>query len=220
TLDIMIPGKDGWEVMQILKEDPKTASIPIIVASIIDNKKLGFTLGACEYMVKPIEKEILIGWLDRIAKKRAIRNVLLVDDDQDQIYALNKILKDKGFNISTATVGIKALDILKEEEIDLVTLDLMMPEMDGFQVLEALKKRKEWRRIPVLIITAKDLTQKEKATINGNVRMIFEKGRYELEEVMKEVHSLIDRRSFDKRMEGRRKVTKEKRKMNRRQTSN
>ncbi|MGR3178756.1 MAG: response regulator [Candidatus Anammoxibacter sp.] len=219
TLDIMIPEKDGWEVMQALKKDPKTAAIPIIVASIIDSKKLGFTLGASEYMVKPIEKEILIGWLDRIAKKRAIRNVLLVDDDQEQIYALNKILKDKGFNISTATDGIKALDILKEKEIDLVTLDLMMPGMDGFQVLEELKKRKEWRGIPVLIITAKDLTRKEKETMDGNVRMIFEKGTYELEEVMKEVHTLINRRSFDRRTVKKEKVAKEKRGNDRRQTN-
>lgn len=200
TLDIMIPEKDGWEVMKTLKEDPKTAAIPIIVASILDNKNLGFTLGASEYMVKPIDKEKLMNWLDRIAEKRAIRRVLLVDDDQDQIYALNKMLLGRGFHVSTANDGRAALDILKKEEIDMVTLDLMMPGMDGFQVLEEMKKKKEWRGIPVLIITAKYLTQKEKEIINGNVRMIFEKGTYNLQEVMQEVHSIINRRSFQRRI--------------------
>lgn len=221
TLDIMIPEKDGWEVMKTLKEDPKTASIPIIIASIIDNKNLGFTLGASEYMVKPIDKEKLFNWLERIAKKRAIRKVLLVDDDHDQIYSFSKILKGRGFNISTAKEGKEALEILKKEEIDLVTLDLMMPGMDGFQVLEELKKRKEWRSIPVLIITAKYLTQKEKDIINGNVRMIFEKGIYKLEDVMNEVQDLISRRSCQRRREKKQdNSSQENRKSDRRKTSN
>lgn len=218
TLDIMIPDKDGWEVMQTLKEDPKTASIPIIVASVLDNKNLGFTLGASEYMVKPIEKDKLINWLDTIAKKRAIRNVLLVDDDQEQIYSLNKILKEKGFHILTANEGIEALNILKENKIDLITLDLMMLEMDGFQVLEEIKKKKEWRGIPVLIITAKYLTQEEKEMINSNVRMIFEKGKYTLKEVMAEIHTLINRRSFERRMAKENETSEEQRKNDRRNT--
>lgn len=199
TLDIMIPKKDGWEVMKIIKDNPQTASIPIIVISIIDNKQLGFTLGASEYMVKPIDKERLIHWLDNIAKKRMIREVLLVDDDYEQIYAIEKILKERGYKVSTAKDGRDALDILEKREIDLVTLDLMMPGMDGFQVLEELKKWKKWRGIPVLIITAKELSQEEKEKINANVRMIFEKGSYELSDLMEEIHSLINRRSAERR---------------------
>lgn len=199
TLDIMIPGRDGWEVINELKGDPATERIPIVVISILDNKSLGFSLGVTEYLTKPVERNTVLNALGRLMSPRCIGmdctpNVLLVDDDQIHIMAMKAVLADSGYKVTVAPGGKEAIEILKEATPCAIILDIMMPEVDGFMVLEELKKRKETRDIPVIILTAKDITDDDKKRLNGSIQDIIGKGNFAHEEVLRDLKNIMERR--------------------------
>lgn len=199
TLDIMIPGKDGWEVINELKGDPATEHIPIVVISILDNKSLGFSLGATEYLTKPVERETVLNALGRLMSPRCVGmdctpNVLLVDDDPIHIMAMKAVLADSGYKVTVAPGGKEGIEILKEATPCAIILDIMMPEVDGFMVLEELKKRKETRDIPVIILTAKDITDDDKKRLNGSIQDIIGKGNFAHEEVLRDLKNIMERR--------------------------
>ena len=188
TLDVMMPGMDGWAVLCALTTDPQLADIPVIMLTIVDDKKMGYALGASEYLTKPIDRARLVAVL---TKYRRDLPVLVVDDDASIRQLLRRILEEEGYTVVEADNGRVALERLGERVPGAILLDLMMPEMDGFEFLSALHEREAWRHIPVVIVTAKDLTSEEHDRLNGSVVRILQKGAYAQEELLAEVRALV-----------------------------
>jgi len=179
TLDILLPGVDGWEVLTRLKHDEITSSIPVIVISVVDNPELGMALGAVDYFVKPVPAKDLISRLRRFdfgpngAHKR---QVLVVDDERANRDWLTEVLEPAGFGVIPAAGGREAIELARSRQPDLVLLDLMMPEVSGFDVVEALRSEESTSAMPIMILTAKDLTDADKRQLNGRVSNILQRG--------------------------------------------
>ena len=190
TLDILMPKKDGWEVLNRLKADPATRNIPVIVLSIIDNKELGFSLGAFDYLVKPLGKEAILSVLQRIPDIPAKR-VLVVDDEPDAVDLLTQILQDEDYQVKAAYSGEEALRVLEATPQDIIILDLLMPEMDGFEVIQTVKANASWKNIPIIVVTAKDLSDIDWEFLQQRVDRIIQKSGLSEENLMNEVQDLL-----------------------------
>lgn len=193
-LDIMLPKKDGWDVLNDLKMDKETKNIPVIITSIIDNKDLGFALGATDYLIKPIDKQTLIHTLSQFTltskrKKRQV-NILLIDDDPIVHKMIEKLLVGEGFNLVHAYNGEEGLKMSIELKPDLILLDLVMPDIDGFEVAENIKKHPISAQIPIFIITSKDLTVEERLKLSGNIERIIGKKSFSAEELSRSIREL------------------------------
>ena len=188
TLDVMMPGMDGWSVLSALMADPALTDIPVIMLTIVDDKRRGYALGASDYLTKPIDRARLVGVL---TKYRRDLPVLVVDDDAGIRQLLRRILEEEGYTVVEAENGRVALECLGERVPGAILLDLMMPEMDGFEFLSALHGREAWHQIPVVIVTAKDLTVEDRERLNGSVVRILQKGAYDREELLAEVRTLL-----------------------------
>ncbi len=175
TLDVMMPGMDGWEVLAALKEDPATSDIPVIVMSIVDEKGLGFSLGAADYLTKPLDLSRLTMVVKRHATTGGEHTILVVEDDPATQDLVSKQLEKEGWRVVMAGNGREAMDRVSEGKPDLVLLDLMMPEMDGFEFLEAFRKQPGCARISVVVMTAKILTDGDRQRLRGQVAHIVEK---------------------------------------------
>ena len=158
----MMPDVDGWTVLAAIKGDPQLADIPVILVSIVDEKNRGYALGATDYMIKPVNREQLSGVLRDICGAVS-RQVLLVDDDDTMRRGVRRALEQDGWQVSEAENGRVALARLTETRPDIILLDLMMPEMDGFEFLDEVQRKPQWHDIPIVVITAKDLTAEEMA---------------------------------------------------------
>ncbi len=180
TLDIILPEVDGWEVITRLKSDERTSRIPIVVVSVVDNPELGLALGAIDYLVKPIEANDLIERLNRFNLKRASAmenlRVLVVDDEPANRTLLTKVLEPAGFTVLPASGGREAIELAKSIKPDFVILDLMMPEVTGFDVVEALRADESTRDTPIMVLTATSLTEADKRLLNGRVSKILSRG--------------------------------------------
>ena len=202
TLDVMMPDLDGWTVLAAIKGDPELADIPVILMSIVDEKNRGYSLGATDYMVKPVDRERLSGVLRKICGA-AGRRVLLVDDDDLARRGMRLSLEKEGWEVAEAENGQVALDLLDEKRPDIIMLDLMMPVMDGFEFLIEMRREAEWRDIPVLVVTAKDLTAAERSQLNGDVERVLQKGGAELDQLLRELGRMLPgsiKRSGDNRI--------------------
>ena len=191
TLDVMMPGMDGWEVLAALKEDPETADIPVIVVSIVDERGLGFSLGAADYLTKPLDFSRLSSVLNRHAKVGLGRRVLIVEDDQATQELLQKRLTKEGWQVVAAGNGREALERLTQGPPDLVLLDLMMPEMDGFEFLEAFRKQPGCAQTTVVVMTAKILTPADHQRLRGQVAQIVAKANLSPEMLAAEIRSAL-----------------------------
>jgi CheY-like chemotaxis protein len=194
TLDVMLPGRDGWEVIQTLKSDPETSDIQIIMLSMLDNRQLGYSLGATDYLVKPVSRNSLLQRLDQIRNGKPLRTAVVVDDDPIQLRVLETALTDEGMDVHAFTNGDSALRWLTEHTTDLITLDLMMPGMDGFAVLDGVRANAQLKDVPVLIITAKDVMDDDRARLNGRIAAIIEKGPRQREDLLQEIRQTLRRR--------------------------
>jgi GAF domain-containing protein/DNA-binding response OmpR family regulator len=174
TLDIMMPDLDGWTVLAAMKGDPSLAGIPVVLMTIVEEKNRGYALGAADYLVKPVDRGKLVETLRNICGSAAGR-VLLIDDDDVVRRAVRLALEPIGWHVTEAENGLLALDSLSASRPDVIILDLMMPKMDGFEFLDELRARPAWRDIPVVVITAKDLTEADRGRLNGGVERIIEK---------------------------------------------
>ena len=190
TLDVMMPDLDGWTVLAAIKGDPELSDIPVILVSIVDEKNRGYALGATDYMVKPVDRAQLSGVLRNICGAVG-RQVLLVDDDDTMRRGMRLVLEKDGWNVSEAENGSVALERLDGMRPDIIMLDLMMPVMDGFEFLVAMRSRAEWRDIPVLVVTAKDLTAEERGRLNTNVERVLQKGASELDELLRDIGRIL-----------------------------
>ncbi len=165
TLDIMMPQKDGWQVLRELKANPKTRDIPVLIHSMIDNKPLAFSLGALDYLPKPAEPTTVLSLVHKAVKSKD-KHVLLIDDDEEYMEVLSKVLKDEGFSVVQAKSGKQAMAKLREARPAMILLDIRMPEMDGFEFLRHLRQADQWKSIPVTILSGADLTEDQLTEVN------------------------------------------------------
>ncbi len=194
TLDVMMPEKDGWQVIQELKSSPDTKDIPVIMCSIVADQDHGVSLGASDYLVKPIIENDLVSALERLDKKDPPpHKVLIVDDQEEDRKLLRRMIESQdGYEVTEAVGGKEAIDLVQQVQPDVIILDLMMPEVDGFAVLESVKMNKATRAIPVIIVTAKTLTQEERNTLNKGVKSLLQKGIFEQQELLADVSSALE----------------------------
>jgi CheY-like chemotaxis protein len=192
TLDVVMPDMNGWEVLQALKSDPELAHIPVIMLTMIDDKNLGFALGASDYLTKPVDRNRLVALLKKYqcASDIPACSVLVIEDDAATRDVMRRTLEKEGWLVAEAENGLVALDWLVEARPHLILLDLMMPEMDGFEFVAALRQEPDWRSIPVVVLTAKDVTEEDRLRLNSSVEKIIQKGGYSLDELVDEVRYL------------------------------
>ena len=174
TLDITMPDLDGWTVLAAIKGDPTLASTPVVLMSIVDQKNRGYALGAADYLVKPVERTKLVETMANICGTTA-GCALLVDDDEMVRRSVREALEPIGWKVTEAENGQAAMEALVATLPDVIILDLMMPKMDGFEFLNELRGRPDWQSIPVVIVTAKDLTEEDRNRLNGGVERVIQK---------------------------------------------
>jgi DNA-binding response OmpR family regulator/anti-sigma regulatory factor (Ser/Thr protein kinase) len=192
TLDVMMPGIDGWAMLAALKTDAYTHDIPVVMLTILDDRGRGFALGAADYVTKPIDW----GRLGSILKKHASMPgapILIIDDDRNHRELISRWLTKEGWPVLEAGNGIEGLKQLEEHRPALILLDLMMPEMDGFGFVEELRRREEYTGIPVVMITAKDLTAEDIERLNGCVGEIISKQALSQDDLLKHVRTCVQR---------------------------
>lgn len=214
TLDINLPGKDGWQVLGELKKMPETREIPVIITSIHDDRKKGFNLGAFDYVTKPISKDRLLKALDRCNLTPKITgkpiNVLVVDDEPKTVELVSTVLEAEGYHVQKAYGGEEGVDLAMKGDPDLIILDLMMPKVDGFEVVKKLRQHSRLKDVPIIISTAKDLTENDLEQLKGKVSYIEQKGNFTKEELIKDVKRIEkkkqekDARTDDRRRKERR----------------
>jgi CheY-like chemotaxis protein len=192
TLDVLMPGTDGWAVLSALKSDPELAPIPVIMLTIIDERPMGYALGAAEYLSKPIDRDRLVAVLAKHLVGRKEGLIMVVEDEPGTREILRRTLEPVGWSVAEAEDGGQALDLLASQQPDAIVLDLMMPGMDGFELLTVLKARPKWASIPVVVVTSKDLTLEDRARLQeSSVRAIVGKAQPGLEESLIEVRKLV-----------------------------
>ena len=185
-----MPGTDGWTVLTELKADPDLANIPVFVISIVDDENKGYSLGASEYLTKPIDRTRIHILMKRY--KWDSGSALVVEDDTGTRKMLSKMLEDYGLNVAEAGNGRIALDEVQKKPPSVIFLDLMMPVMDGFEFLEELRKKPKWRSIPIVVITSKNLTHADRLRLNGGVEKLIEKKSLEQNDFLKEVRYILE----------------------------
>jgi CheY-like chemotaxis protein len=189
TCDILMPNVDGWEVLQLLKDDPDTASIPVVMVSMVDDGKKGAALGAVEHLRKPVDRERLREIVARYVKTAG--KVMVVEDDPATQKTITKALGSMSIEALLANNGQEALDTLAEQWPDLILLDLMMPVMDGYEFLSHFRKLEGSEKTPVIIVTAKDLSIKEREELSSSVTGIFTKEENYVEDLIESIGALV-----------------------------
>ena len=190
TLDVLMPGMDGWTVLTKLKADPEVANIPVFVISMVDEENKGFTLGASEYLTKPIDRTRLHILMKKYRWDSG--SALVVEDDEGTRKLLCSMLEEYGLNIQEAENGKIALERVQEKSPGVIFLDLMMPEMDGFEFIEELKKNPEHRPIPIVVVTSKDLTSADRLRLNGGIAKLIEKKSFAHEDLLTEIRHILE----------------------------
>jgi CheY-like chemotaxis protein/anti-sigma regulatory factor (Ser/Thr protein kinase) len=194
TLDILLPEIDGWEVLTRLKQSEATRDIPVVVVSVVDNPALGRALGALDYFVKPVDREALLSRLGRYTFMTKVRHeeirILLVDDEPANLELLESTLQPAGFTTLRASGGKQGIEMARAQKPHLVLLDLMMPEVTGFDVVEAMRRDESTRPIPIMVLTSKQLTDNDKRQLNGEVAAVFERNSLAGPELVNWLHQL------------------------------
>jgi signal transduction histidine kinase/CheY-like chemotaxis protein/HAMP domain-containing protein len=188
TLDIMLPGMDGWALMQQLKRRQEMAHIPIVVVSMVADSDKGFSLGAADVLQKPVERQMLLGAIGRLDISMDGKQVLVVDDDPKAVDLLSRHLSTIGCNVLKAYGGKEAIDIASEQRPDLIILDLMMPKVSGFDVVESLRKVPELAETPVMILTAKVISAEDRKRLNRDIVKIMQKSSFHQGNFINEVN--------------------------------
>jgi len=192
TLDLHMPYKDGWTTLSELKDDETTRDIPVVIVTVMENKALGYRLGATDYLQKPVSGEELIGAINRILTRRA-QSVLVVDDEPAARDLIRQVLEDEKIVVREAHNGLDALEALKQAIPDVILLDLMMPGMDGFETLLRLEENEQWAAIPVIVVTAKTLGEAERSFLDERVEAVIQKAGMTTESLLKELGKTMRR---------------------------
>jgi PAS domain S-box-containing protein len=177
TLDVMMPGGNGFETLAALKKAPETANIPIIIVSIVDQKQGGFALGAVDYLIKPVRKPVLLETIRKYVRPQSDEDeaILLVDDDPRALELLEETLRSAGYETESVRSGARALEVLSSKLVSAVVLDLLMPGMDGFEVIRHVRQEATLRELPIFVMTAKSLTKAELAVLTRETQALFHK---------------------------------------------
>ncbi|TXD42681.1 response regulator [Lujinxingia vulgaris] len=195
TLDVMMPGRSGWDTLAELKHDPELAHIPVVMLTMVVDRKKGFALGADDYLVKPVSGDVLLRTLQRFELERGELQALVVEDDDATREIMDRTLKNAGWQTTTAIHGRKAIDHLRALDPgnlpDIILLDLMMPEMDGFEFLEVLRADATLSDIPVIVVTARQLSRKELQQLQQVTERVMRKGNFTGAELVEEVDRLV-----------------------------
>jgi PAS domain S-box-containing protein len=191
TLDVMMPGMDGWAVLKEIKADPALSQIPVAMISIVGEEDIGYSLGAVEHLVKPVDRDRLRELANLYAGPSGGGHALVVDDDETTRALFRRALEGDRWTVVEAENGAAALQRVSESRPDLILLDLMMPIMDGFEFLVELRKREDAAAIPVIVVTAKDLTEDDRRCLSGGVARIVQKGALTRQELLAQVRSLV-----------------------------
>ena len=176
ALDVLMPTMDGWAVLTALKSDPSIADIPVVMVTMTTDRNLAYALGAADFMAKPIDRARLVSILNRYGCRAFPCRALVVDDDPHHRRIVRPIVEKAGWLFAEAEDGEAALRSVAESAPDLIILDLMMPRMDGFEFITRLTGNPDWRQIPVIVMTARDLTEEDRARLNGHVSQVLHKG--------------------------------------------
>jgi PAS domain S-box-containing protein len=191
TLDVQMPGMDGWDVLKTLKSSVDLREIPVIMMTNIDEKNTGYALGAAEYMTKPIDRDRLVEVLKKFRANASTRPVLVVEDDVAVRETVRRALAQDGLKVLEAANGREALERLEESPPSLILLDLMMPELDGFGFMDEVRKREAWSRIPVVVLTAKDISGEERSRLEGFASAVLLKKAQSHDALIREMRELI-----------------------------
>jgi signal transduction histidine kinase/CheY-like chemotaxis protein/HAMP domain-containing protein len=175
TLDVVMPGKDGWTLLKELKDDPVLKNIPVLMVSIVDDKHKGFSLGVADYMTKPVDRNRLLTLLERYKLDGSGGNVLIVEDDGATRQQMRRIFVSEGWRVREAVNGRAGLQLVQDAIPDLILLDLIMPEMDGFEFVDSLQTLPDVKGVPIVVITGADLTDEDRKRLNGGVEQIIKK---------------------------------------------
>jgi signal transduction histidine kinase/CheY-like chemotaxis protein len=189
-LDVKMPGMDGWAALSALKADPQLAGIPVVMLTVVDNRELACVLGATDYLVKPVQREHLVAVANRFRRGRP---VLVVDDDPGARELLRRALEREGYTVLEAEHGRAALAVLGQTTPAAILVDLVMPEMDGFELISALGAHETWRTIPVVVVTARDLSADDRRQLQGSVSRVIHKGTPDSDGLLAEIRALTAR---------------------------
>lgn len=192
VLDVANPDFDGWTILRSLKTDVELSDIPVILVTVLGDRDMGFALGAAEHLTKPINPKELLRLLARVRRPETAPDVLVVDDDQSTRDMLGRMLAKEGWRVREAANGAECLEQLASAVPAVMLLDLMMPEIDGFEVLRAIRQTPAWRDIPVVIVTSKDLSRDELEWLRGHALDVFQKGAYSRAELIATVRTMVD----------------------------
>ena len=197
TLDVLMPGIDGWSVLRTLKADPETEHIPVIMASIIDEKGKGIGLGASEYLIKPVDRANLIQAVEKFIGQNVGRKILVVEDNESIRQSIDSVLVKNGYETDLASNGVEALKILSENEDlpDLILLDLIMPEMNGFEFLVSFRESYS-QTVPVLVLTGADLSNQEKEFLSSSAIQVLNKSEYSNDDVVQRLTHILSEMEF------------------------
>ena len=192
-LDILMPETDGWQVLNDLKSDRQTTDIPVVLLTIVDKKALGFKLGAAAYLLKPLDPTLVLEALRRVIgeKEHPHKHVLVVDDDPHIAEMLRQTLPESEFALDSAEDGEAGLQAIEARRPDVVLLDLMMPKLDGFGVIEAMRSDPELRSIPIIVISAKELTELESKSLRDSVAFVMKKQGFDSDMLIEEINSVL-----------------------------
>jgi len=197
TLDVMMPGMDGWSVLTALRADRDLASIPVLMVTMVDDQNLAVSLGASDFLTKPVDRGQLLAAVARWRPTGgAEKTVLLVEDDPQLRRLMQRMLERASWRVVQAENGAVALQWLRSAVPHVILLDLMMPEVDGFEVLEALQTRDDWRKIPVIVLTAKDLTRAELRQLRRYALAVVQKGSEDTAELLERLNQISAPRSL------------------------
>ena len=191
TLDVLMPDMDGWVVLALLKADPDLAAIPVIMLTVRADQDFGFAMGVADYLQKPIDRERLVAVLKKYHGQRSSNHVLVVEDEPAMREMLCRMLNNKEWTVAEAENGLAALESITHCPPSLIILDLKMPVMDGFQMIAELRKHEDWRKIPVVVVSAKELTPEDRQRLQGHVLKILQKGDFSREALMREVQQTV-----------------------------
>jgi PAS domain S-box-containing protein len=200
TLDVLMPDIDGWTVLAALRGDPELADIPTVIATILDEQRHGMTLGAVGYLTKPIDREKLVNLIAKYRAPSGLTRVLLVEDDATQRERIRSWLEPQNWLLIEADNGRVALDRLSECVADVILLDLMMPEMDGFELVAEMRKHPVWGQIPVIVVTALDLTTEDHARLNSGIEMVLRKETFSPTTLIECVRKVVAKSSLPQKI--------------------
>jgi CheY-like chemotaxis protein len=200
TLDVLMPDGTGFETLVALRKNPDTANIPIIIVSIVDQKKVGFALGAADYLIKPIRKPVLLETIRKHILPHSDEDeaILLVDDDPRTLELLEETLRSAGYETESVRSGARALEVLSSKVVSAVLLDLLMPGMDGFEVIRHVRQEATLKELPIFVMTGKSLTGDEMIVISRETQALFHKNGSWQQQLVAEVGRVVQVRKLAK----------------------